>query len=256
MNQHILRNIETFLQLLKTANSDDVSKWDEGAIRKAMQWSNYAEQLYLKVCHKPEALEELNKAVKQIQRQLQGNHGNQQITVDDLKVSRTLLMKMLLQNSSLPPQLYLQLLPTGPVEKQFMAKGGNGALELDEFVKFTRECASLKLTCKVLTKIDECLDVSATSDNVAVLTDARMLRGHLLLSFNNEKTILESKERCDSLLHVIAAKPGGLEVIGSILGLEPPDTDEEASHVHVLEQFVFDWLMENKHQYISQTAKD
>ncbi|XP_071846604.1 uncharacterized protein [Apostichopus japonicus] len=249
MNQDIILNIQTFLKLLEAARCEAVSQWDEAAFKRAVRWAEYAEQLYSKVYQKPEFLEKLKRVVKRIHETSQEHLGQREVAAEDLKCSKKLLLKILLENSHLPSQLYHQILPTVSQERHHSADLQDGLIGVDDFVEVTSKCATLKMTCKLLTKMDTSLEWVSTSDT-DILIDARILRGQLLMSCKNQNNFLASKSNdWDSLLHTIAAKPHGLEVIGSVLTLEMPD---KTVHGDKMEQFIFDWLMSNKTQYIQK----
>ncbi|PIK54295.1 hypothetical protein BSL78_08823 [Apostichopus japonicus] len=224
MNQDIILNIQTFLKLLEAARCEAVSQWDEAAFKRALRWAEYAEQLYSKVYQKPEFLEKLKRVVKRIHETSQEHLGQREVAAEDLKCSKKLLLKILLENSHLPSQLYHQILPTVSQERHHSADLQDGLIGVDDFVEVTSKCATLKMTCKLLTKMDTSLEWVSTSD-----TANRMIgTAFFILSQQN---------------------PHGLEVIGSVLTLEMPD---KTVHGDKMEQFIFDWLMSNKTQYIQK----
>lgn len=255
MDHEIFRNIKTFLQLLNTCKGDAVSQWDDDALKRAFHWAKYTEKLYSKVVNRPGFLQKLNSGLERIQKEPGTFVMKDGLTAENLKDSRKILTKILLENSHLPSELYHHLLlsvqlktvPTDPCR---------GALGEQEFVEFAGKCTKLKSTYKILNDISSEFDCQE-NQNIAdhsydVIIDAHLLRDFLLHQLSQRASNPErNTESMDSLLHSVAAKSHGLEVIGSMLGLEQPVRERYgAASLQICEEFVFHWLMKNKNQYI------
>ncbi|XP_013405869.1 uncharacterized protein LOC106170533 [Lingula anatina] len=107
----ILKNIYSFLEVLRSARSPDVETWDQQALENALQWATYCEQVYTQAQCKPYR-EDLNQQVQQLGK-LPLKLGDLEINLELLRKATPVLIKSLVQNPQLSDQLLSRILSVG-----------------------------------------------------------------------------------------------------------------------------------------------
>lgn len=104
----LLKNVYSFLDALQQAHTDQVAAWDLSALKNALQWARYAQQ----ICNHAQGKsyeEELKRNIERMS-SLPWSLGNRQVGIQLLRTARHEMKMILLQNRHLPESLFDQLL--------------------------------------------------------------------------------------------------------------------------------------------------
>ncbi|XP_011673799.2 uncharacterized protein LOC105442869 [Strongylocentrotus purpuratus] len=224
MNE-VMRNAKTFLGLVQTAKTDAAGHWNREAFQRAMQWAEYFEGVYKKLETKAEVVTKFSRGLEIISSQPGACSGPSPVTFADLKHSRRMLLKILLQNPYLSGELYSLVLDN----YNSLSSSPEGLTGTDMLNQDATECSHAKAQRETLLGIkaftsqavermekrghtDHTLDSKDMID-VEIQTDACILHQHLLHHLSKNPSSQSTLDYLHDKLEEIAQKPHGLEII-------------------------------------------
>jgi len=104
----LLKNVYSFLDALQQAHTDQVAAWDHNALKNALQWAHYAQQISSHTKGKSYE-EEFKRSIEKLS-SLPWSLGNRIVDIQLLCTARSCMKMILLQNRHLPDPLFDQLL--------------------------------------------------------------------------------------------------------------------------------------------------
>lgn len=276
----VMRNAKIFLGLIQSAKTEVAASWKTEAFQRAVQWAEYFEGVHRKLESKPAVVIKFNRGLGIISSQPGASPGPSPVTFDDLKQSRRMLLKILLQNPYISSELFSRVLDT----YNNLPSLSDGSTGKDMLNQDATECAHIKAVRETLLKLKaltskavERTTQKSKSDhpfhtsNIPDLDrqmDAVVLHQHILhhLTYNPQ-----SQSTCDYLhdkLHQAAKKPHGIKTIERAASIPPPqDAEEQKEDCHETNassisdhnrcrQFISDWLAKNKTKYKPNMLSD
>ncbi|XP_038055742.1 uncharacterized protein LOC119727765 [Patiria miniata] len=272
MNE-IAKNAQTFLETLQSASGEEVEEWDTEALRRAIQWAKYFEEVHKKLANKPKSIQQLNRVLNLIGHLPGAGVSQSEVTFESLGQSVRLLLQALLQNTHLSSDLYREVINQYTQLDRGKSPDGNSAsssqcdekeegiqtnqILIQDVSRFAKAKAMrmhlLEMRLKLTQSLQEDLNIEGKSvHQVALETDASLLRDHLMHHLTGSRSLEKTKDYLDKRLHYVAKLPNGIETIDSILVLPGSENETEAMAFQQCEQFVSEWITKNRQQYIQE----
>nr|XP_054754193.1 uncharacterized protein LOC129260190 [Lytechinus pictus] len=273
MNE-VMRNAKTFLGLVQTAKTDAAAHWNQEAFQRAMKWAEYFEGVYKKLETKVDVATKFSRGLEIISSQAGACPGPSPVTFADLKHSRRMLLKILLQNPYLSGEIYSLVLDSYTGLPSTPDRLGGSEMLIQDAV----ECAHAKarreslLRIKALTSqaVARMNKRSCTGDvvncdsvtDVGIQTDACVLHQHLLRHLSKNPSLQSTLDYLHDKLEEIAQKPDGMEIISFAESHLPYQGNKEEGDLPDLstetrcKQLLTDWLLRRANATSASKIKD
>ncbi|XP_041453367.1 uncharacterized protein LOC121406382 [Lytechinus variegatus] len=272
MNE-VMRNVKTFLGLVQTAKTDAAAHWNQEAFQRAMKWAEYFEGVYKKLETKVDVVTKFNRGLEIISSQAGACPGPSPVTFADLKHSKRMLLKILLQNPYLSGEIYSLVLDSYTVLPTPDGLGGSEMLLQDAV-----ECAHAKarresllrikaLTSQALARMNErsytgdVVNFDSATD-VGIQTDACVLQQHLLHHLSKNPSSQSTLDYLHDKLEEMAQKPNGMEIISFAESHLPYQGNKEEGDLPDLspeircKQLLTEWLLRRANAASASDIKD